>query len=129
MEEILLVNGLPKETVAGIIMLYKDTELKVRSLVADIYFFDIVAGVLPGDTLALYLFIICLNFVFQTLIDLMKENGFTLKKKKQEADDTPHQLLQTHTTQITERFWQIHQPKQNPCCTVWNRKLVAVAFM
>ena len=29
-------------------------------------------------------------------IDLIKENGFTLKKK-QEADDTAHKLLQTQT--------------------------------
>ena len=33
------------------------------------------------------------------LIDLMKENGFTLKK--QEADNNLHKLLQTQTTQMT----------------------------
>ena len=41
--------------------------------------FDIVAGVLQGDTLALYLFILCQNNVLQTSIDPIKENGFTLK--------------------------------------------------
>ena len=63
-------------------MFYKNTKLKVRSLDRDIDLFDIVAGVLQGDTLAPYLFIICQDFVLQTSIDLMKENGFTLKKKK-----------------------------------------------
>ena len=43
--------------------------------------FDIVAGVLQGDTLALYLFIICQNYVLRTSIDKMKENGFKLTKK------------------------------------------------
>ena len=52
-------------------------------LLAKLYgFFDIVAGVQPGDTLAPYLFIICLDYVVRTLIDLMKENSFTLKKAR-----------------------------------------------
>ena len=45
-------------------------------------FSGIVAGVLQRDTLALYLFIICLDYVLQTSIDLMKGNGFTLEKTK-----------------------------------------------
>ena len=48
-------------------------------------FFSIFAGVLPGDTLASYLLINCLDYVLQMSIDIIKENGFTLKN--QEADD------------------------------------------
>ena len=80
MEQILLAYGLPKETVAAIMMLYKNTKVKVRSPDGDIDFFDMVAGVLQGDTLAPYLFIICLDYILRTSIDLMKENGFTLTK-------------------------------------------------
>ena len=58
-------------------------------------FFDNVAGVLQGDTLAPYLFII-LDYILLILIDLMKENGFTLKS--QEVDDTPQKLLWTQLT-------------------------------
>ena len=36
---------------------------KVHSPDGDTGFFDIVAGVLQGDTLAPYLFIICLDYV------------------------------------------------------------------
>ena len=36
---------------------------------------------LKRDTLAPYLFIICLDYVLRMSRDLMKENGFTLKKK------------------------------------------------
>ena len=71
-------------------MLYSNMEVKVYSPDGDIDF-DIVAGVLQRDTLALYLFIICLNYVLLTLIDPIKENCFTLKV--QEADDTPQKLL------------------------------------
>ena len=48
----------------------------------DTEYFDIVAGVLQGDTLAPYLFIICLDYVLRTSIDKIKENGFELTKKK-----------------------------------------------
>ena len=64
MEQILLVYGLPKETVTAIMMLYKNMKVKVHSLDGDTDFFDIVAGVLQRDTLAPYLFIICLDYVF-----------------------------------------------------------------
>ena len=80
MEQILLAYGLPKETVAAIMILYKNTKVKVRSTDGDTYFFDIVADVLQGDTLTPYLFIICLDYVFRMSIDLMKENSFTLSK-------------------------------------------------
>ena len=63
MEQILLANGLPKETVAAIMVLYRNTEVKVRSPDGDTDYFDIVAGVQRGDTLAPYLFIISLDNV------------------------------------------------------------------
>ena len=45
-------------------------------------YFDIVAGVLQGDTLAPYLFIICLDNVLRMSIDKIRENGFGLTKKR-----------------------------------------------
>ena len=63
-------------------MLYKNREVKVRSPDGDTDFFDIIAGVLQGDTLAPYLFIICQDYAFRKSIDLMKENGFTRKKTR-----------------------------------------------
>ena len=81
-EQILLPYGLPKETVVAIIMLYKDTKVKVRSLDGDIDYFDIVEWVLQGDTLAPYLFIICQDYKLRTSIDVMKENRFKLAKER-----------------------------------------------
>ena len=43
-------------------ILYKNAKVKVRSPNGDIDFFDIVAGVLQGDTLAPYQFIICQDY-------------------------------------------------------------------
>ena len=48
MEQILLAYGLPKETVAAIMILYRNTKVKVRSPDGDTEYFDIVAGVLQG---------------------------------------------------------------------------------
>ena len=44
--------------------------------------FDIFAGVLLGDTLAPYLFIITLGYILWTSIDLIKENNFMLRKAR-----------------------------------------------
>ena len=82
MEQILLAYAIPKETVAAITILYRNTKVKVRSPDGDTEYFDIVAGVLQGDTLAPYLFIICLDYVLRTSIDKIKENGFELTKKR-----------------------------------------------
>ena len=82
MEQILLAYGIPKETVAAITILYRSTKVKVLSPDGDTEYFDIVAGVQQGDTLALYLFIISLDYVLRTSIDKIKENGFELTKKK-----------------------------------------------
>ena len=46
MVQILHVYGLSKETVTAIMMLYRNTKVKVRSLDGDTEYFDIVAGVL-----------------------------------------------------------------------------------
>ena len=54
----------------------------VHSPDGDTDYFDIVAGVLLGDTLAPYLFIICLSYMLKTSIDLMKENGLKLAKER-----------------------------------------------
>ena len=45
-------------------------------------YLDIVAGILQGDTLAPYPFIVCLDYVLRTSIDKIKENGFNLTKER-----------------------------------------------
>ena len=66
MEQLLLAYCLPKETVAAIMMLNRKTKVKD--------YFEIVASVLQGDTLAPYFFIICLDYVLRTSIDKMKKS-------------------------------------------------------
>ena len=82
MEQILQAYGLPEETVAAIMILYRNTKVKVLSPDGDTEYFGIVAGVLQRDTLAPYLFIICLDYVLRTSINNIRENGFVLTKKR-----------------------------------------------
>ena len=69
MEQIRVAYGLPKESVAAIMILYRNTKVNIRFPDGDTDFFDIVAGVLQGDTLAPYLLI-------------NPKNGFELTKKR-----------------------------------------------
>ena len=82
MEQTLLAYSIPKETVATIMILYRSTKVKVCSPDGDTEYFNIVAGVLQGDTLAPYLFIISLDYLLRTSIDKIQENGFELTKKR-----------------------------------------------
>ena len=96
--KIVLTYCFPKETITAIIMLYRNTKVKVRSLERDTDF-DIVAGVLRGDILSLYMFIIYLYNVNETSIDLIWENDFTLKKQTvSHRIYSIHWLCRWHTT-------------------------------
>ena len=61
-------------------MLDKNTNVNVSWPDGNTEFFDIVAGAMQEDILALYLFILNLDFVILRSIYLIKETGFTLKK-------------------------------------------------
>ena len=80
MELILETYGIPNEIIKAIMIAYKNTRAFVRSPDGDTEFFDSIAGVLQGDTLAPYLFIIVLDYVLRNL-DQNKNLGFTLRKQ------------------------------------------------
>ena len=99
MEQILLAYGILKETVTTIMILYRNTKVKVRSPDGDTYYFSIVAGVMQGDRLASNLFIICLDYLLRTSIDKIKENGIELKKEISRM--YPAKTITTPTTLMT----------------------------
>ena len=82
MLKILRTYGIPIETINTIMMLYNNTISRVRSPDGDTDFFDIMAGVLQGDTLAPLIFIICLEDVLITSIDFHSEKVFTLHNSR-----------------------------------------------
>ena len=80
MEQILKAYGIPNEIIKAIMIMYKNTQAFVRSPDGDTEFFNIIARLLQGDTLAPYLFIIVLDYVLRNL-DQNKNLGFTLRKQ------------------------------------------------
>ena len=91
--------------------LYKNIKEKVRSPDGDTDYFDIVAGVLQGDTLATYLFIICPDYMLRMSSDFMKGNGFKLAKER-----SRRYPLQTNTDAdyTDSASGKCTHPSQNP---------------
>ena len=122
-EKILLAPGLPKETVAAIMMLYRKTKEKVRCPDGDIDYFDSVAGVLQGDALAAYLLTVCLDYVLRTSIDKIKEKGFKLIKER--SRKYPAQTI-TDADYTDDIGLLANTPTQaETCYTLWNEQLQA----
>ena len=102
-----LANGLRKETATYVMILYENKKAMIRSSEGDTDFFDIVSGVLQGDTLASYFFILFLDYELQISINIIKENSFTVKKRRQEAVYIPEKRWLMQTTLMTKHFLQI----------------------
>ena len=82
MADILKSYGIPNKIINAIMILYSNNKSMVRSPDGDTEIFEINSGVLQGDTLAPLLFIITLDYVLRTSIDLHKYLGLTLQKSR-----------------------------------------------
>ena len=80
--EILKAYGVSEETVKAIEVLYFNTTAQVLSPDGDTDFFNNYAGVLQGDTLAPYLFIVALDYAMRIVIQTPTSCGFTLCKPR-----------------------------------------------
>ena len=63
--EILPAHGVPKKIVDPISIHYKDTVAQVTTLDGKIDFFEITAGLLQGDTVAPFFFIVSLDYALR----------------------------------------------------------------
>ncbi|XP_066928231.1 uncharacterized protein [Clytia hemisphaerica] len=79
MFEILKLYGIPEKLISAIRALYVSTKAKVITADGDTDIFDIHAGVLQGDTLAPFLFIIVLDYVLRISVDLSNDKGIKIK--------------------------------------------------
>ena len=82
MRSIIIHYGIPEETVNAIMMLYKNTRLMVISPDGDTPFFKITTSVLQGDTIAPFLFIICLDYVLRNSLKDIENLGLIITKCK-----------------------------------------------
>ena len=83
MFRILAAYDIPKRIVDAIMLLYSDIKAKIKSPDGDTDYFQILAGVMQGDTLAPYLFVIVLDYAMRQAIEGKEEQlGFTLRKRQ-----------------------------------------------
>ncbi|XP_072046557.1 uncharacterized protein [Amphiura filiformis] len=83
MLKILHAYGIPELIVEAIGKMYQNTKAKVISPDGETDLFEILAGVLQGDTLAPYLFVIVLDFALRIAIEGNEEElGFHLEKRR-----------------------------------------------
>ena len=90
---ILKAYGIPEELATAIRIMYEDTTAKVITTDGETETFNILAGVLQGDTLAPKLFVIVIDYVMRTAL-LGREDRFPIrfpiKKKKKQKSTTYH---------------------------------------
>ena len=77
---ILEAYGIPSEIVSAVKVMYTDTSAVVITPEGLTEFFAINTGVLQGDPLAPFLFIICLDYALRQAID--NTDGLTLKRRR-----------------------------------------------
>ena len=83
MMKILEAYDIPHNLIKAVSKMYENTRAKVISPDGDTDFFEIKAGVLQGDTLAPYLFVIVLDYVMrQTYTGREEELGFQLYRQR-----------------------------------------------
>ena len=80
--EILMSYRVPVEIVDAINMMFSNIAGQVLSADGDTEFFEILAGVLQTDTLALYLFIIALDYTMRQAVGNESNLGFTLDRSR-----------------------------------------------
>ena len=68
MLKVLRVYGVPEQLVSAIGLLYTGTKAKVLQPDGETEFFEILAGVLQGDTLAPYIFTIMIDYAMRQAI-------------------------------------------------------------
>ena len=82
MLQILLAYGIPPLIVNAIGVMYNNTTARVKSPDGDTDFFPILAGVLQGDTLAPFLFIVTLDYAMRKAMNNAEHLGFTLEQRQ-----------------------------------------------
>ena len=82
MFEILPLYGIPDEVVKAVRSLYTNTKATVITPDGETDFFNIEVGVLQGDTLAPFLFIIVLDYILRLSFDQHSEKGLQLHPRR-----------------------------------------------
>ena len=82
MFEILKLYGIPDKMISAIKVMYTDTTSTILSPDGETPPFSINAGILQGDTLAPFLFIIVVDYVLRMSLDRISQNGLEITPRR-----------------------------------------------
>ena len=81
MFEILELYGIPQKIISAIKVLYTNSHSKIMTSDGETEPFETLAGILQGDTLAPFLFIIVVDYILRVSVDTKSEEGVQLSPK------------------------------------------------
>ena len=87
---ILLLYGIPEPIVKAIKSLYINTEATVITPDGETEFFEITAGVLQGDTLAPFIFIIVPDYILLLSLDNLNDRGLQIQPRRSRRHPAQH---------------------------------------
>ena len=82
MFKILKLYGIPDEIIDAIKVLYTNTSATVLSPDGETEPFNILAGILQGDTLAPFLFVIIVDYVLRVSVDKSNDKGIEIQPRR-----------------------------------------------
>ena len=82
--------GIPVKLVDAIKALYTNTNSSIITSDGPTDFFNISAGVLQGDTLAPFLFVIALDYALRISLDKLNSNGITIQPRTSSRHPSKH---------------------------------------
>ena len=82
MFEILQLYGIPRSMIDAIRVLYTNTSSSVLTPDGETDPFDITAGILQGDTLAPFLFILVVDYILRLSVDTISERGLEYQPRR-----------------------------------------------
>ena len=82
MFEILRLYGIPEGIVAAIKVMYTDNSSTVMTTDGETQAFPTLAGILQGDTLAPFLFIMVVDYIMRVSVDTITEKGYLLHPRR-----------------------------------------------
>ena len=87
---ILPLYGIPEPIVEAIKSLYINAEATVITPYGETEFFEITAGVLQGDTLAPFIFIIVLDYILRLSLDNLNDRGLQIQPRRSRRHPAQH---------------------------------------
>ena len=90
MFDILSLYGIPPKIINAIKLLYTDTISSVQTPDGETDTFPVLTGILQGDTLAPFLFIIVIDYIMRVSVDKISHCGFLLERRLGSRNPATH---------------------------------------